>query len=360
MMQTKTAVSIVMPIYNVSRFLEQSLGGLLKQTLKNIEIICVNDGSTDNSLNIVNYYAREDKRIKIVDGTNHGYGYAMNRGFELANGEYIGILEPDDYADNEMFESLYKIAKQNDLDVVKSNYYIYREKIGTNVFEEVLIDRPYNKVTSIIEDPSIVTLRPCIWSAIYKREFILKNNIKFNETPGASYQDTAFSFKTLMYANRIMFIKEPYLHYRFDNEDSSVNSSGKVFSVCDEFDSIQAELNENADFKNRLIKPLQALKANTYAWNEGRLSDEYKKMFRDRAALEFIKAEYDGCLDRETLNDFQWNYIQTAIDEYKDKQNYNPNMFREFEIMRNSHSYKIGHILMFIPGLIKRKIFKKY
>lgn len=359
-MENKIAVSVVMPIYNASKYLERSLGDLLKQTLKNIEIICVNDGSNDNSLNIINYYAREDERIKVIDGTNHGYGYAMNRGFELAKGEYIGILEPDDFADNEMFESLYKIASKNNLDVVKSNYYIYREKNGTNTFEEVLANRKYCELISPIEDPSIVVMRPCIWSAIYRRDFILENNIKFNETPGASYQDTAFAFKVWMYAKKVMFIKEPFLHYTFDNENSSVNSSGKVFSVCDEFDSIEAELNKDQELKNRFIKYLQPLKADTYAWNENRLTEENKKFFRDRAALEFIKAEYEGYIDKGFLNDFQFNYIQTVVSEYKEKQNYDPTMFREFEIMKNSHSYKIGHALMFIPGLIKRKIFKKY
>ena len=105
------AISIIMPIYNASSFLDESLGGLLDQSFKNFEIVCVNDGSTDNSLDIINNYAQRDSRIKIIDKKNSGYGNTMNIGIEHARGEYIAILEPDDFMDTNMLEVLYKIMQ---------------------------------------------------------------------------------------------------------------------------------------------------------------------------------------------------------------------------------------------------------
>ena len=95
-------VSIVMPIFNSSEYLHQSLGELVKQTLNDIEIICVNDGSTDNSLDIIQQYAYHDPRIKIIDKKNSGYGNTMNIGISIAQGDYIGILEPDDFPELNM------------------------------------------------------------------------------------------------------------------------------------------------------------------------------------------------------------------------------------------------------------------
>lgn len=167
----ETAVSVVMPIYNASKFLKESLGGLVQQTLKNIEIICVNDGSTDDSLEIMRKYAFNDARIKIIDKANSGYGNTMNEGIKIATGEYIGILEPDDFSDINMLEALYSVAKQYDADVVKSNYYEYSQSQQRNTFFEVLDGLEYNKVTSAEENEKIIFRRPCIWSAIYRRSF---------------------------------------------------------------------------------------------------------------------------------------------------------------------------------------------
>ena len=224
----KISVSVLMPIYNVSKYLDSSLGGVLQQSLKNIEIICINDGSTDDSLEIVKKYAEIDSRIVIIDKKNAGYGQTMNKGLEIAKGEYIGILEPDDFMDISMFQDLYNTAKKYDADVVKSNYYEYKEKNNTDKFLEVLKGLPYDCIVNPKTNHRVLHMRPCIWSSIYRREMILANKIRFTETPGASYQDTGFAFKVWVSSQRVVFRKEAYLHYRIDNANSSVKSSGKV------------------------------------------------------------------------------------------------------------------------------------
>ena len=112
-------VSIIVPVYNMERYLGKCLDALTKQTLVDIEIVAVNDGSTDSSLNILRAYAEKDPRIRIIDKPNSGYGASMNRGIDEARGEYIGIVEPDDYPDLVMFDKLYKAAKKHTCDLVK-------------------------------------------------------------------------------------------------------------------------------------------------------------------------------------------------------------------------------------------------
>ena len=309
-------VSIIMPIYNAERFLHQSLGSVVDQTLKNIEIICVNDGSTDSSLSMMKQYAAEDKRIRIIDKANGGYGQSMNCGLRIAKGEYIGILEPDDFMSKDMLETLYNIAKKNNADVVKSNYFEYKTKDNSNNFLEVLEGLPYDEITSAEENIKIIHMRPCIWSAIHRREMLLKNHIVFNETPGASYQDTAFAFKVWVSAQRVMFVKNAYLHYRIDNDGSSVKSSGKVFNICDEFQSMQAFLNEDAVKRERYSKILQVLKLDSYTWNLERISDDYKSIFQDQIALDFIEAQYEGYLDKDYFDKARWSTVQRYIDSY--------------------------------------------
>ena len=116
-------VSVILPIYNVEMYLRECLDSVTRQTLKELEIICVNDGSTDQSLDIIKEYAEKDNRIVVITGPNGGYGKAMNQGLDRATGEYIGIVEPDDYVSLTMFEDLYKIASENNLDWIKADFY---------------------------------------------------------------------------------------------------------------------------------------------------------------------------------------------------------------------------------------------
>ena len=116
-------LSILIPVYNVSPYLRQCLDSLVGQSLKEIEFICVNDGSTDDSLSILKEYAAKDSRFVIIDKENGGYGKAMNVATSHAQGEYIGIVEPDDFVELNMFEVLYNKAKDYDLDFLKSDFY---------------------------------------------------------------------------------------------------------------------------------------------------------------------------------------------------------------------------------------------
>ena len=129
-------ISVLIPVYNVERYLSDCLNSILRQSLKDIEIICINDGSTDKSSEILYQYANRDNRIRIIDKENGGYGSAMNCGLKAAQGEYIGVVESDDFISPLMFERLYYEAKRNDAEVVKSNYWMHNDQ--GDVFFELL------------------------------------------------------------------------------------------------------------------------------------------------------------------------------------------------------------------------------
>lgn len=116
------AVSVLVPCYNVEKYIRQCLDSVVGQTLTDMEIICLNDGSTDGTLAILQEYAAKDSRVHIIDKPNSGYGDGMNKGLGAATGEYIGIVESDDWAEADMFESLYTLAKEHDCDMVKSGW----------------------------------------------------------------------------------------------------------------------------------------------------------------------------------------------------------------------------------------------
>lgn len=146
----------------VEKFLKECMDSVVNQTLKDIEIICIDDGSRDSTGNILDEYAQKDNRIKVIHKANSGYGHSMNVGLQNAAGEYIGIIETDDFADLNMFDELYKAAKENHADVVKSNYYSYvSQPEPQSTYYEVLKEYDlYDQVFRPVEHPEIFRVRP--------------------------------------------------------------------------------------------------------------------------------------------------------------------------------------------------------
>lgn len=289
-------VSILVPCYNVEKYLKQCLDSIVNQTLKDIEIICINDGSKDSTLEILREYENNDSRVKVISKKNSGYGASMNIGLETAKGEFVGIVESDDYVELNMFETLYNEAKNNNLDVVRSNFYLYNSKNNTHE----LLDQSWVKHNEIyspsIDDQTPFEQQPSIWANLYNREFLNKNNIRFLETPGASYQDTAFTFKVYASAERFKMIEEAFLHYRIDNENSSINSTNKLYCVCDEYKEIEKfvkETNRYETFKYLIPR----IKYNCYCWNYNHLAKNLKFKFLKEMSKEYrrhiLKGEFD-------------------------------------------------------------------
>lgn len=220
------SVSVILPIYNVETFLGQCLESVRDQTLTDIEIICVDDGSSDSSPQIMDRFASQDGRFRIIHKENGGYGKAVNTGLDAATGDYIGIVEPDDFVDPKMFETLLAAAEQNGRpDIVKSAYWRVVDA-GTEQ-EQTLPAFYYHAVAhtgvtfTLDEDAEFLYHHPSIWTAIYKRSFLEEKQIRMHEIPGAGWADNPWLIETLVQARSIFYVDECLYYYREFNTGSS-------------------------------------------------------------------------------------------------------------------------------------------
>lgn len=275
------AVSVLIPCYNVEKYLRQCLDSVVNQTLADMEIIAVNDGSTDSTLSILQEYAARDPRLRIIDKANTGYGDSMNRALDEATGEYIGIVESDDWADADMFATLYALAREHDCDLVKSNFYDYRG--GVSTLNEIIPPEDAGRVLCPREHWKIFWPASFIWTGLYRRQWLCRCSIRFLPTPGASYQDVGFNFKTLASAERAWFSPKAFLHYRRDNENSSIKSTAKIWAVWEEHAEVERFLAEHEEWK-ALVPVAFRMKYQSYYWNFRRLAMPADREFCLKAA----------------------------------------------------------------------------
>lgn len=209
-------ISVIIPVYNVEKYLDKCIQSLLNQTITELEFIFVNDGSPDNSASIIKKYQKKDKRIKLIEKENGGQASARNLGLRHASGEYIAFLDSDDYVLENMYEVLYNRAKKDDLDIVICNYFLaYPNKIEKNI----------NNVTKnkekVITKEEYITLSPCPWNKIIKREYLKKSNFTFPE--GIIYEDFA-SIPLLGLGNPKTVYINKHLHYYVQSDSSTMRN----------------------------------------------------------------------------------------------------------------------------------------
>lgn len=343
-------ITIIVPIYNVEKYLRECLDSLLNQTFKDIEILCMNDGSTDGSVQILEEYKNKDKRIRVINKKNSGYGATMNMGIDAANSEYIGILESDDVAKPEMFENLYNLITKYNCDVVKSDFFLYYSKQNKLIKNNIMQGKIINKVTNIDEDIEILGICPSIWSCLYKKDFLLKNNIRFLETPGASYQDTSFYQKVILSAKKVFLTDNAYVQYRVDNENSSVNNRGKIYCITDEYKEIHKYIDKKAELK-KYEQYIYMLQFNAYQWNIDRLAKNFKKEFFDYYYKEFCFLKDKGLLTNEFFSrayyidfDLFFNKPDKYYKKYVQPCKMKP-IFEKIFSVTNSNCHKVVTIL---------------
>lgn len=327
------AISVLVPICNSEQYLEQALDSLIAQTFGNFEALCINDGSTDGSLDIIKRYMEKDQRFRLIDKDNSGYGASMNLGIDTARGEYIGILEPDDFFEPNALELLHGLVKgsaaaagecsaatnaeaerasgaqsDNDnapVDVAKANYWFYwstpkeRNQL-ISVCKPPMTDTPFNPR----DLREVFYCIPSIWSALYRREMLIEKGVRFLETAGASFQDLGFQFKVWVTAQKVVMSEEAILHYRQDNEASSVNDAQKVMCVCKEFDMAERFIKNDPDCED-LRKVLFRLRYDSYMWNFARLAPEQRREFVVKMHEDLRAGFRGGAYDRSLFSDYQ-------------------------------------------------------
>ena len=199
-------VSIIVPVYNCEKYLKRCLDSLVMQTLENIEIICINDGSTDKSLDILKEY---ESNIVIINQENQGQSIARNKGLEVAKGEYIGFVDSDDWVDTDYFEKLYKTAKKHDTDIAATGIVRlnnFNKKFHIKFSEEIITD-DVNKKFQLCDVPD----KSYVWNKIYKRKELLNNKLKFVEN--LIYEDCIFTPQALHKLNKLVTVPDTYYYY---------------------------------------------------------------------------------------------------------------------------------------------------
>lgn len=218
-------VSVIVPVYNVEKYLPTCLDSLVQQTLKEIEIIVVNDGSTDNSLSIMQQYAKKyPDKIKIYSKENGGLSDARNYGIDYATGDYIAFLDSDDYVDRSMYETLYQKAVQTKADMVECDFYwVYPQE------KRVDSRKKYRN-----EKDMIMRARVVAWNKLYNRHFFNHTNLRF--TKGVRYEDVDFFYRMIPYLQKIEYVKQPFIFYiQRDNSISNQQSekNADIFKVLE-------------------------------------------------------------------------------------------------------------------------------
>lgn len=221
-MEANIKLSIVVPVYNAEEYLEKCLNSLVNQTIKNIEIILVNDGSTDNSLKICERFAQTDSRIKIFNQINSGQSKARNVGLDNASGEYVSFMDSDDWADLDYYEKLVNTAEKHNAEVSCAS--IIREKKHTkkmriNYKKETEYSQPQAKIDAA-KSPDMCY----VWNKVYKRELIEKLNLRFIE--GMIFEDVDFVTRAVYFSNKIVTVPNTYYHY-WANDNSTVKTMRK-------------------------------------------------------------------------------------------------------------------------------------
>ncbi len=219
-------VSIIIPVYNVEQYLKRCIDSVVNQTLKDIEIVLVNDGSTDGSLDICEQYAKNDSRIKIITRKNGGLSAARNTGLDNATSEYIGFIDSDDWVDTNYFEKLYNAAIENDCDIAFGDIVRKGEKK-----HKIRLNIQNIEVAESIQDKLKLShgiKNPGVWNKIYKKN--LFDNLRFEE--GIYYEDGEFTIKVLDKCNKIVSVPNTYYYY-FVNPTSIVKSKPTLKKIHD-------------------------------------------------------------------------------------------------------------------------------
>lgn len=238
-------VSVIIYVKNTINYIEQCVRSVMAQTLKEIEILVVDGGSTDGTLEVVKKLKEQDDRIRIL----HSFasvGAQFNVGLKEARGQYIGICEADDYILPDMYRKQYQIANENRLDVLRANYYQVCNSNGTEYKFGLKACRQKEMTERVIHvengDFFLGQGINGFWNGIYRRQFLLDNHIWMNETKGAAHQDISFSFLTQMYARDIWFMNEAFYCYRIDNPSASANSLNGIKLHMEEYEELRKRM----------------------------------------------------------------------------------------------------------------------
>lgn len=316
-----TKISVIIPIYNVEKYIEECLNSVLGQTFYDIEIICINDGSTDKSADILDRFANNDTRIKAIHQENSGYGSAVNNGIRQASGEYLAIVEPDDFIEKDMYEKLYKQADRFQSDICKCGFYQYNSSKALNLQNKKWIHDnqdistfPADKTFTLKEYPIMLCFHASVWSCLYRTEFLKNNQIRFNETKGASYQDFPFMVETMSKAQKISVVQDYLYHWRVEpNQNSSSKSKDQKLMImlkqCEKCKNILKEQNIYESTKEEILSHFCSVNFGFYK----KINYKFKKQYFDNLKNLFSDLKDDKSFTYKYFNKKEKEFVQNIL-----------------------------------------------
>lgn len=250
-------VTVIMPSLNVGKYIRQCMESVVNQTLADIEILAIDAGSQDGTLEILREYERADNRIRVILSEKKSYGYQINRGVCEAQGEYIAIVETDDRIAQDMLEVLYQPAKDNALDYVKGDFAFWFELENNlswirNMRVYPIYAEMYDRIIKPSDDMDVFLRDIYLWRGIYRRQFLVDKNIFLNETNGAAFQDQGFLFQTIKEAESAMYIRNIVYYYRQSNEGSSIYNPKAYDYLLGEYPYVKECLRKKGQFDRTL------------------------------------------------------------------------------------------------------------
>lgn len=305
-------ISVIVPVYNTEKFLKKCIESIINQTLKEIEIILINDGSTDNSLEILQSFKEKDERIIIINKKNEGLTKTRNRGLTIAKGEYIYNIDSDDYLnENTALEKSYNICKNNDLDILIFDFYkkVDNQKVYMNAFSLDINTKSFKDFSLGILCHKIV---PMVWNKLIKRQLFINNNIKFPEEV-FHQEDYITMIKLTYYAKKIMFLKEAFYDYVIhDNQGTKTSGKEKEF-----FDYYNSYIILEKFFKDKIdgeifLKKIYAEKIQLY-YNY--LKRKYKNTKIEKKLYKELKKEKVQILRSDCY--LEWSFIKRIKFRYR-------------------------------------------
>ncbi|MBP3847023.1 glycosyltransferase [bacterium] len=319
-------VSVILPVFNVEQYLKECLESVVNQTLKDIEIICVNDGSTDSSLAILNEYAHKDNRFIVLSQENQGQGVARNNGVEIAKGKYIQFIDPDDWIELNMLETIYNFAEEHNSQVVKFNYSEYNDYSGkykqNNFVKEIKDEYNYdlNKFPYYtwrhLKKGCLSNLDLHVWAHFYKTEFIKSNKIRF--APSKHGEDHLFADGAIVLANKIDYLNK-YLYFYRIRSGSAVHIKSNInFCVFDNIRLLKEFLIEKNLF-NELEEEWINYAKKVVSWHYSQVPENNIKKYEDFCMQYYTdKNEFNTFLKEMRTKRSFWEEIFSLKNEYKD------------------------------------------
>ncbi|WP_372519861.1 glycosyltransferase family 2 protein [Candidatus Ruminimicrobiellum ovillum] len=319
-------ITIVLPVYNVEKYLTQCLDSIINQTFKDFECLCINDGSTDNSLEILQEYAKKDKRFKIITQENKGLLGAWNTGIKNVNTKYLTFIDSDDWITENYLEVLYNKIEETGADVVRASYKFYFQE--DNAYKSARI-REIHKITanSDIERLYKGYAGAFVWSKIYKTSLIKDNNIWFYDER-KSAGDCPFLGLVFLYSKKIAFISDELLFYRKHNSSITTNLEKNATDDFCNFITLTKDL-QKRNFNEPKIKEFCI---DFFLYKLGKLGKNISKQTLQKnysIAIEHIKFLKEMSLDLGFLYKFKINFSIFLLNTFKTFS------FKIFRILKN-------------------------